>query len=240
MNGTRQEAIRAIGQSDLFRGAQSKVIELVAESARPVTSGAHDWLFEAGQAVNSIYVLESGLVCMAEAVGSGQYAVIAVHGPGRVFGWSGLISPNAYLTSAYALTATTAWEIPVDALGTLLAVESRLASVVYRNALELTYQNRQVCAAHLRRGEDTASHEEGCPIPSITSRFEWRLSGAMVEVRCPNSGKCQAGLRARCPLAPHGPSRWTPFMLRRFAAAMTSPRTGNADHAAAPLPEVAA
>ena len=213
---TREEAIRAIGESDLFRGSEDKVIELVAESARFVNAPANDWLFEAGQPVKRMYVLRSGLVSIADSTGSGQYAVIAVHGPGRVFGWSGLINPNAYLSSAYTLTEASAWELPVAALDALLAVESQLASVVYRNALELTYQNRQVCASHLRRGEDSESRDERCPNPPFTSTFAWRLSGSMVEAMCLHPEACPITVRAHCPLAPGNPANWNSLMLRRF------------------------
>lgn len=240
MSDTREEAIRAIEESDLFRGSQSKVIELVAESARLVTSPAHDWLFEAGQPVKSMYVLQSGLVCMADSTGSGQYAVIAVHGPGRVFGWSGLINPNSYLTSAYTLTEATAWELPVAALEALLAVENQLASVVYRSALELTYQNRQVCASHLRRGEDSETREERCPNPLVTSTFAWRLSGSMVEAMCLRPEACPVTVRAHCPLAPGNPANWNSLILRRFAPMLATVRVPTNNHTASPLRSVAA
>lgn len=207
----------AIRESDLFAGAMRGPISALAESTRLVDLPANEWVFESHEPAKFVWIVESGVVCMVRPVDGEKFAVVAVHGPARSFGWSSLATAGLYFTSAYSVTPASAWAIPITAVNELLRIDPGFSLVVYRNALSLTFRNLQATAVQMRRGDDTCDRDEECPFPSVDHRFEWKLSGPLVMTRCDRATACQINAAGRCPVT-RGPSAdWSPFMLRRFA-----------------------
>lgn len=217
MDTGHTSAETAIRESDLFAGAMRGPISALAESTRLVALPANEWVCEAHEPGKCVWIVDSGIVCMVRPVDGEKFAVVAVHGPRRSFGWSSLATAGLYFTSAYAVTPASAWAIPILALTELLRIDPGVSLVVHRNALSLTFRNLQATAAQLRRGDDTCDRVEECPFPSVGHKFEWKLSGPLVMTRCDRAAACQISAAGRCPVARGASGDWSPFMLRRFA-----------------------
>ena len=145
-------------ESELFEGlSDHEVSELLGLSSRHNTVKGQVIFNEGGEATR-LYVVMQGLVELRKSIpvskGTSVVTTVAACHPGDVFGWSALIQPHTYSSSAVALE-------PSD----LLEFESRFLQDMLRASPLLGYKVMtclaNVVSRRLRQTTTALLHERG-------------------------------------------------------------------------------
>ncbi|MBI4307030.1 MAG: Crp/Fnr family transcriptional regulator, partial [Chloroflexi bacterium] len=176
------DSAAAIERCDLFIGVPRPAIERLAANARSMFVRQHEPVFRTGDTASGVYVLEQGLVVIGLELPDARHAVTALHGPGRAFGWWSLLGGPSRSVSAFALTDCTAWSIPVGVIHDLMDTDPQSAIVLYKNMAQRALRTVFTLAGQMRASVGKEERIERCPMMGERSFFEWRISGAMVEV----------------------------------------------------------
>lgn len=119
-----------IKEVELFQGLGSDFMGQVSEAARERELPAGQIIFERGLSADNFYVLvEGGVDLFIEQEGSIHFSLST---PGAVFGWSALVEPHAYTTSARCYTASKVLEIDRTRLEHILEKYPREAFLVMK------------------------------------------------------------------------------------------------------------
>lgn len=215
MTRSNGDPAAAIRRCDLFIGAPHPVIERLAADVRSVYVRRHEPVFRTGDTASGVYVLEQGLVVIGLELTDSRHAVTALHGPGRAFGWWTLLGGPTRPVSAFALTDCTAWSVPFGVIRDLMDSDTQVALVLYKNMAQRALRTVFTLAGQMKASVGMSERIERCPTAREGSFFEWRISGAMVEVKCSDGPGC-ADTSTECPIK-NDTRGWKPLMLGRFA-----------------------
>lgn len=133
--------------------------DVLLRSARTVTVKQGRAVFEQGSPGDAAYLVVSGKVKISQQAGAGPSNVLAILGPGDVFGELSLFDGGARSASAHAVTAVTLRELDRDVLDELLHTHFDVA----------TWLIRQL-ARRLRRATDAASDLVFSDVPARTAQ----------------------------------------------------------------------
>jgi CRP-like cAMP-binding protein len=107
-------------------------------------------LFTQGQAAESLYFIEDGLVKLSRIRSSGGHLILAIYGSGQFVGEEALsLEPRNYAAEAEVLSSATLWRIPRGALKTIAATNPELTGALMTYLLEgkasLAYKVELLC-----------------------------------------------------------------------------------------------
>ncbi|MBI4311128.1 MAG: cyclic nucleotide-binding domain-containing protein [Chloroflexi bacterium] len=133
---TRGDTRELLSRCDLFIGLDDERIEKLAAICfeRPVADGQH--LFHAADPATELFVLAEGSVSL-EMLSGGRNVVVEVCGPTQAVVWSALRLNGLYSLSARVVENGRALVFLGTWLQRALAVDTKMAGVVYRNLAEL-------------------------------------------------------------------------------------------------------
>ncbi len=127
-------------ESELFKGLRPELIEKIAAGCRQAAFPRGTTIFSERSEARYLYVLEHGLVTLRIDTPAGEEKVMvaAVRDRGEIFGWSALVEPHAYTSTAICLEPTSLAVVDGAELLRVLdedpesgfAVMSRLAAIV--------------------------------------------------------------------------------------------------------------
>jgi CRP/FNR family transcriptional regulator, cyclic AMP receptor protein len=72
--------------TDLFKQQMRDSLQLETISSSAIKIAKHDYVYTLGEAVELVYFIESGQVKLATVSAAGKECLLAIHGPGDVFG----------------------------------------------------------------------------------------------------------------------------------------------------------
>jgi len=84
---------------DIFQGLKDEELEIAARFCQVESVSQGITLCQEGARADKLYILEEGSVSISFKKGINY----AVHGPGKILGWSFLIPPNRYTASVVTL-----------------------------------------------------------------------------------------------------------------------------------------
>lgn len=105
-----------LGEHPFFKGLDSRFLDLLVGCASNVRFDAGQYIFREGEEANSFYIIRRGHVALEIfAPGRGPLAVQTL-GEGEVVGWSWLIPPYHWHSSARAVELTRAFALDAACL----------------------------------------------------------------------------------------------------------------------------
>lgn len=126
-------------RSKLFADLSASHRLRIANLASETTCAAGEMLFQEGDHAEALYILMSGQVHIQVQLGSRPERVttVVVNQPGKLVGWSGLVSPQPYTATAICQEDSRLLTIKGEALMALLADYPDIGFVVMCNLAEL-------------------------------------------------------------------------------------------------------
>lgn len=127
--------LEPIARSELFRGVGPNVLSDIVPLCQEVQYPRGAVIFEEGTPANQVAVLVHGLVTLRidTPLSSEKVMVTAIRDAGEVFGWSALIEPYTYTSSAVCLEPSVVILIDGPGLRRLLAERPEAGFIVMRN-----------------------------------------------------------------------------------------------------------
>lgn len=92
-----------LGDNDLFADLEPVALARVVASSRPERLARNQVLFREGEPAVELFVVRTGRVALAKLAGDGRESMVALMGPGDVFGEMGLFDGLGRSTQARAL-----------------------------------------------------------------------------------------------------------------------------------------
>lgn len=137
--GSTEAVVEFLGQSPFFEGQSSNVLHWLAEQAVVQTFAAQDRLFEQDAIADQLYLLVRGRIGFTYCDGDGQRCVFlrAIEGAGDPIGWSALVDPRRYHTSAVVLEKAVLVAIPSIALEKLLEQDAEFGIRMMQRILQV-------------------------------------------------------------------------------------------------------
>src|SRR5262245_23049689 len=128
--------------SPAFAGLPAKDVETVAARAVEQTYRARDYIFMEGDAATWFCIVKSGRVKVVRHSRTGRDVVLALLGPGEIFGAVAAIEKRPYPAGAQALEPSVVLKIPAESV---IALADRHPLFVKEMALMI---GRRLRAAH--------------------------------------------------------------------------------------------
>lgn len=127
-----------LAHSSLFEGLESRLLEWLSHQAVVMTFAANDALFEQDDIAEHLYLLVDGRIGFSYCDEGGTRCVFlrALEGIGDPIGWSALVDPRRYRTSAFALQTSHVVALPSNTLERLCAQEPAFGVSVMRRVLQ--------------------------------------------------------------------------------------------------------
>lgn len=223
MDQGMEDGVGLLRRCDLLAGVPMRGLHRLWDVATEVLIPRHEAAYRAGDTQDAFYVLRQGLVCISMPINPSRNVVIALHGPGRAFGWGALIGDLGRLHSALALADSVAWVVPLAALRELADHDPESSASLYRNVSAMTFRLLVSTRAHINGAPRLGDHIERCPALVANSFFNWRLNGTIIEAKCPGRPACGA-TPSSCPLVNGPASEWANLMLGKYGSILaTSP-----------------
>jgi CRP/FNR family transcriptional regulator, nitrogen oxide reductase regulator len=110
----------------LFEGLSEETRRELLALAQCRTAGPGTILFHEGGPAQSVHVLASGFVRMAQTTATGARVILRYVAPGETFGTPALLRGGIYPGDAIAVTACTEMQWPARTIGDLLAQQPRV------------------------------------------------------------------------------------------------------------------
>jgi len=125
-------------QSPLFEGLEPRLIQWLAHQALVRTFARNDELFKQESIAEYLYLLVDGRVGFSYCDQGGERCVFlrALEGVGDTLGWSALVDPRRYRTSAFALELTHVVALPSNSLDRICEQEPAFGVRVMRRVLQ--------------------------------------------------------------------------------------------------------
>lgn len=127
-----------LGHAPLFEGLEPRLLDWLAHQATVQTFAPDDELFKQQSIADDLYLLVDGRVGMSYCDDGGRRCVFlrALEGIGESIGWSALVDPRRYRTSAFAIDLTHVVALPSNALEKLCEQEPALGVQIMRRILQ--------------------------------------------------------------------------------------------------------
>lgn len=127
-----------LAHSAMFEGLEPPVLDWLAHQAQLMAFAKHAELFRQGATADYLYLLVDGRIGFSYCDEAGERCVFlrALEGIGDAIGWSALVDPRRYHTSAFALAPSHALALPSDALQRLCEQEPALGVRLLRRVLQ--------------------------------------------------------------------------------------------------------
>jgi CRP-like cAMP-binding protein/1-acyl-sn-glycerol-3-phosphate acyltransferase len=136
--GSPEGMLDFLAHSPLFEGLEPRLLEWLAHQALVKRFADNNELFRQGGIADYLYLLVDGRVGFSVCDEGGQRCVFlrALEGIGDLIGWSALVDPRRYRTSAFALDQTHVVALPGDSLEKLCDQEPEFGLRVLRRILQ--------------------------------------------------------------------------------------------------------
>lgn len=108
-------------RAPLFAALDEATATRLMDSMNPHQLARGEVVFREGDPGDSLYVILAGKVKLARTSVDGRESLMAVHGPGEMFGELSLFDPGPRLSTAYVVSDTDMISLGNDALRTFLA-----------------------------------------------------------------------------------------------------------------------
>jgi CRP-like cAMP-binding protein len=140
MQGAREmPSSDLLEQSELLKGLSCEVLERILTFCEDAEYPRGTVIFEEAASARHIYVLEHGLVTLRidSPASEEKVMVTAIRDAGEVFGWSALIEPYAYTSTAVCLEPTKVIILDADKLRHFLDENREAGFVVMKNVASI-------------------------------------------------------------------------------------------------------
>jgi len=129
-------SLELIERSELFKGLSLEVLQEIVPLCQEAEYPRGAILFEEGTPARHLYVMERGLVTLRidTPAGGEKVMVTAIRDAGEIFGWSAIIEPYTYTSTAVCLEPTRVVVIESQELMRLLAENPAAGFIVMKNA----------------------------------------------------------------------------------------------------------
>ena len=169
--------------ADLFRSLSDDALRRVVEQASSTRLKRGDVLFEEGDASGELFVVDTGLIAIANRSADGKESVVALMGPGDVFGEMGLFDGGGRSAQGRALETSEVHAVPYEALRAELQSEPQLLwSVV------------ELLARRLRSMDEALADTVFLDVTGRTAKRLLELAGPADEFQLPVTQEELAGL----------------------------------------------
>jgi signal transduction histidine kinase len=169
-------------QFDLFEAFAEEELEGIASLCREESCKEGDIIFTEGTPARRFYIVLGGKVSLEKRVqlgrsGSARRAVANVLGPGQIMGWSSLIAPHAYTSTAICMEPGKVISMESPALRFLMA-QDPVAGLKLMDAIARSIRGRlQGVTATMSYFLSIISHELKSPLAAIENYLQIMLGG---------------------------------------------------------------
>ncbi len=137
-----------IREKGLLGGVSTEAKGIIESHKTWQTYKEGDLIFKEGEEAGHLYMLDDGKVDLL--VGKPQETRFLAYYPGEVFGWSALLRPHRYLSTARCMTQSAVSRISIEAIRRILKdypedgilIYQNLAGILGRKLIE-AYRDRQ-------------------------------------------------------------------------------------------------
>jgi CRP-like cAMP-binding protein len=136
-------------ESDLFKGAGSRVMEEIGRGATEVVFEPDTVIFKTDDAASTIYELLEGAVDIM--VLEQEHVQYTVARPGEIFGWSAMIEPYVYTGTARAATLVKAIAIHKSNIEAAVTRHPAEGLIIYKNLSGIIGQRLKSAYQHIYR-----------------------------------------------------------------------------------------
>ena len=169
--------------ADLFRSLSDEALQRVVGQSSSTRLKRGDVLFDEGDPAGELFVVDTGLIAIANRSPDGKESVVALMGPGDVFGEMGLFDGGGRSAQGRALETSEVHTVPYEALRTELHSEPQLLwSVV------------ELLARRLRSMDEALADTVFLDVTGRTAKRLLELAGAADEFQLPVTQEELAGL----------------------------------------------
>lgn len=154
-----------VNKAPLFAALDVESAAALRASMVEVRARKGQVIFQEGEPGDRLYVITSGKVTLGHKASDGRETLLAVLGPGEMFGELSLFDPGARTATAIALTDSTVLGLSRDALRPLLAHRPEVAEKLL-----------QALAQRLRRTEDALADLIFSDVPGRVAKALLELS----------------------------------------------------------------
>jgi CRP-like cAMP-binding protein len=131
-------------QSDQFKEQMQGSLFNETKNASAIKVGKHDHVYTVGDERETVYFIEKGQIKLVMVSGEGKECMLAIHGPGDVFGELCLSGLGGRLETATAMEETFLKEIPSDKFLERLKRDSLLEGFVRYLAVRVADQQQVI------------------------------------------------------------------------------------------------
>ena len=137
-----------IREKGLLGGVSTEARGIIESHKTRQTYKEGDLIFKEGEEAGHLYMLDDGKVDLL--VGKPQETRFLAYYPGEVFGWSALLRPHRYLSTARCMTQSAVSRISIEAIRRIvkdypedgILIYQNLAGILGRRLIE-AYRDRQ-------------------------------------------------------------------------------------------------
>jgi CRP/FNR family cyclic AMP-dependent transcriptional regulator len=132
--------IQEASQSDQFKEQMQGSLFNETKNSSPIKVGKHDQVYTAGDERETVYFIEKGQIKLVMASSEGKECMLAIHGPGDVFGELCLSGLGGRLETATAMEDSFLKEIPCTKFLDRLAKDGLLQGFIKYLAVRVADQ----------------------------------------------------------------------------------------------------
>jgi CRP-like cAMP-binding protein len=122
---------------DVFKGLTDKEVKAVSGISETLDFKKDSVVFRDNDDARDLYILLEGRVSMLFEVGRGREAIVHTAGEGEAFGWSALVQPYRFTSTAKALEDSRVVSVDGPELKKLMEKDCYLGFVIMEKLAEL-------------------------------------------------------------------------------------------------------
>ncbi len=137
-----------IREKGLLGGVSTEARGIIESHKTRQTYKEGDLIFKEGEEASHLYMLDDGKVDLL--VGKPQETRFLAYYPGEVFGWSALLRPHRYLSTARCMTQSAVSRISIEAIRRIVKDYPEDGILIYQNLARIlgerlieAYRDRQ-------------------------------------------------------------------------------------------------
>jgi len=136
--------LQQASQSEQFKEQMQGSLFNETKNSSPIKVGKHDQVYTAGDERETVYFIEKGQIKLVMASSEGKECMLAIHGPGDVFGELCLSGLGSRLETATAMEDSYLKEIPCAKFLDRLAQDSLLEGFIKYLAVRVADQQQVI------------------------------------------------------------------------------------------------